>query len=125
MLTRIRNANLAKHEIVCVKATKINIRIIEVLKEEGFIQTFEQIEKTQYSPELLIKLKYKGNKRQPVITALKRISKPGLKIYAQNKNLPKVLGGLGTAIISTSAGIMTDKKARVSGYGGEIICYIW
>nr|YP_009392106.1 ribosomal protein S8 [Periphykon beckeri]ARW60454.1 ribosomal protein S8 [Periphykon beckeri] len=124
MLTKIRNANLAKHQMVQVPATKITRNIIKVLQEEGFIYEFEEI--TSHSKnQILISLKYKGKNRKPIITELKRISKPGLKVYANHKALPKVLGGIGIAIISTSKGIMTDKAARQFGLGGEILCYIW
>lgn len=124
MLTRIRNANLAKHKVARVKATKITRCLANVLKEEGLIQNFEEIENALQN-ELLISLKYKGKKRQPIITALKRISKPGLRVYANHKELPRVLGGLGIAILSTSSGIMTDQTARHKGCGGEVLCYIW
>nr|YP_010484992.1 ribosomal protein S8 [Hypnea cervicornis]UVW80686.1 ribosomal protein S8 [Hypnea cervicornis] len=124
MLTRIRNANLSKHQIVQVPATKMTRSIIKVLQEEGFIYEFEEIGENLRN-YLLISLKYKGKSKQPVITALKRISKPGLRVYANHKELPKVLGGIGIAIISTSKGVMTDKKARNNGLGGEVLCYIW
>lgn len=123
-LTRIRNANLARHQIVQIPATKMTRSVIKVLKEEGFIFTYEEVKET-YKSHLLISLKYRGKKRQPVITALKRVSKPGLRVYANHSNLPRVLGGLGIAIISTSKGVMTDRKARHSGLGGEVLCYIW
>nr|QVY58403.1 30S ribosomal protein S8 [Kappaphycus striatus] len=124
MLTRIRNANLARHQIVQVPATKMTRNIIKVLREEGFICEFEEIGENLRN-YLLISLKYKGKDKQPVITALKRISKPGLRVYANHKEIPKVLGGIGIAIISTSKGVMTDKKARYNGLGGEVLCYIW
>lgn len=124
MLTRVRNANLARHQIVQVPATKMTRHIAEVLQQEGFIQNFEEVGES-ISQQLLISLKYKGKSRHPVITALKRISKPGLRIYANRKELPRVLGGLGIALISTSQGIMTDSKARSQGLGGEVLCYIW
>ena len=124
MLTRIRNANLAKHQIVQVPATKMTRNIVQVLKEEGYIEYFEEINEILQT-FLLISLKYKGKKRESVITALKRISKPGLRVYANHKEIPKVLGGLGLAIISTSRGVMTDRQARHNGLGGEVLCYIW
>nr|YP_010728711.1 ribosomal protein S8 [Phymatolithon calcareum]WEA76895.1 ribosomal protein S8 [Phymatolithon calcareum] len=123
-LTRIRNANLAKHQIVQVRATKITRNMIKVLREEGFIENFSEIEDNSRK-YLLISLKYKGKNRTSIITALKRISKPGLRVYANHKELPKVLGGIGIAIISTPKGVMTDRQARYSGLGGEILCYIW
>ena len=124
MLTRIRNANLAKHQIVHVPATKVTRNITKVLQKEGFIYQFEEIGK-EFRNDLLISLKYKGKNKEPIITELKRISKPGLKVYASHKELPKVLGGIGIAIISTSKGIMTDKTARQFGLGGEVLCYVW
>jgi small subunit ribosomal protein S8 len=124
MLTRLRNSNLAKHQIVQVPATKMTRNIANILLEEGFIQNIEEIGET-YSKYLLLSLKYKGKNRQPVITSLKRISKPGLRVYANRKELPRVLGGLGVAVISTSHGVMNDTKARTQGLGGEVLCYIW
>nr|AOM64668.1 ribosomal protein S8 [Riquetophycus sp.] len=124
MLTRIRNANLAKHQIVQVPATKMTRNISKVLREEGFIYEFEEIGE-DLKNYLVISLKYKGKNKKPVINALKRISKPGLRVYANHKELPKVLGGIGIAIISTSKGVMTDRQARHYGLGGEVICYIW
>nr|QCI05704.1 ribosomal protein S8 [Cryptopleura ramosa] len=124
MLTRIRNANLAKHQIVQVPATKMTKNILKVLREEGFISQFEEIGENLKN-YLIISLKYKGNNKKPVITELKRVSKPGLRVYANHKNLPKVFGGIGIAIISTSQGVMTDRNARYFGLGGEVLCYIW
>lgn len=124
MLTRVRNANLARHQIVQVPATKLTKNIANVLQQEGFIQSVEEIGES-FTKQLLISLKYKGKTREPVIKALKRISKPGLRIYANQKELPRVLGGLGIAVISTSKGIMTDNTARSQNLGGEVLCYIW
>jgi small subunit ribosomal protein S8 len=124
MLTRVRNANLARHQIVQIPATKMTKNIASVLQEEGFIQSVEEIGEAQ-SKQLLVSLKYKGKTREPIITALKRVSKPGLRIYAPKKELPRVLGGLGIAIISTSQGVMTDTQARNQNLGGEVLCYIW
>nr|QCI05893.1 ribosomal protein S8 [Dasysiphonia japonica] len=124
MLTRIRNANLAKHQIVQITSTKLTKNIIKVLKEEGFIYEFEEVGEN-IKNNLIVSLKYRGKNKKPVITELKRISKPGFRVYANHKNLPKVLGGMGIAVISTSQGIMTDKNARHIGLGGEILCYIW
>ena len=123
-LTRIRNAILAKHQIVQVPGTQITRNIIKVLKDEGFIENFDEIQ-NEFKNSLLITLKYKGKNKASIITKLKRISKPGLRVYANHKELPKVLGGMGIAIISTSQGIITDKQARYSGIGGEVLCYIW
>lgn len=124
MLTRVRNANLAKHQVVQVPSTKMTKNIANVLLEEGFIQNFEEVGE-DINKQLLVSLKYKGKEREPVITALKRISRPGLRVYANRKDLPRVLGGLGIAVISTSRGVLTDNKARHQGLGGEVLCYIW
>ena len=124
MLTRLRNANLAKHQIVEVPSTKMTRNIAGILLEEGFIQSFEEIGES-FNAQLLLSLKYKGKNRQPVITALRRVSKPGLRVYANRKELPRVLGGLGIAVMSTSQGVMTDSKARHQGLGGEVLCYVW
>jgi small subunit ribosomal protein S8 len=124
MLTRLRNANLAKHQIVEVPSTKMTRNIASILLEEGFIQSFEEIGEN-FNAQLLLSLKYKGKNRQPVITALRRVSKPGLRVYANRKELPRVLGGLGIAVMSTSQGVMTDSKARHQGLGGEVLCYVW
>jgi len=124
MLTRLRNANLAKHQIVEVPATRMTRNIANILLEEGFIQGIEELGES-FNTQLLLSLKYKGKQRQPIITALKRVSKPGLRVYANRKELPRVLGGLGIAVISTSQGVMTDNKARHQGLGGEVLCYVW
>ena len=124
MLTRLRNANLAKHQVVEVPSTKMTRNIAGILLEEGFIQSFEEIGEN-FNAQLLLSLKYKGKNRQPVITALRRVSKPGLRVYANRKELPRVLGGLGIAVMSTSQGVMTDNKARHQGLGGEVLCYVW
>lgn len=123
MLTRIRNANDAYHEKVDMPASKIKAAVLEILKDEGFIRNCEQIEVDGHAV-LRASLKYGAN-REKVIKGLKRISKPGLRIYAGKEDLPRVLGGLGIAIISTSKGIMTDKKARKEGLGGEVLAYVW
>lgn len=124
MLTRIRNANMLKHEIVEVPKTKMSKAIAEILKKEGYIQNFETYTENlnQY---LLLSLKYYGQSREPVITKLERVSKPGLRVYTNSKTIPVVLGGLGISIISTSKGVMTGKNAMDLGIGGEILCYIW
>jgi small subunit ribosomal protein S8 len=124
MLTRIRNANIVKHQIVQIPATKMSKAIAKILKEEGFIADFEIYTDNLYQ-YLLLSLKYKGKLREPVISKIERISKPGLRVYANAKKLPKVLDDLGIAIISTSKGVMTNLKARELGIGGEILCYIW
>jgi small subunit ribosomal protein S8 len=98
--------------------------IASILLEEGFIHSFEEIGES-FNAQLLLSLKYKGKNRQPVITSLRRVSKPGLRVYANRKELPRVLGGLGIAVMSTSQGVMTDNKARHQGLGGEVLCYVW
>lgn len=124
MLTRIRNATMAKHQTTNVPSTKMTRSIALVLKAEGFIADFTD-EGEGVKRNLVISLKYKGKNRRPIITALKRISKPGLRVYSNHKDLPRVLGGIGIAIISTSSGIMTDREARSRGIGGEVLCYVW
>jgi small subunit ribosomal protein S8 len=123
MLTRIRNANLAKHQIVQIPSTNVTRNIAEVLQYEGFIESFEEL-KNGLKNSLLLSLKYTGKDRTPLITKITRVSKPGLRVYSNAKNMPRVLGGFGTAIITTSQGLMTDKKAREEGIGGELLCYI-
>ena len=124
MLTRIRNANLAKHQTTKVPATKMTRSIAKVLREEGFINDFEESGEG-IQANIVISLKYKGKHRQPIITTLKRVSKPGLRVYSNRKDLPRVLGGIGIAIISTSQGIMTDREARRTNVGGEVLCYVY
>jgi small subunit ribosomal protein S8 len=124
MLTRIRNAHMVKHQIVQIPATKMSVSIAEILKEEGFIEDVENY--IEYERKyLLISLKYLGKSRKPVISKIERVSKPGLRVYANSKKLPRVLDNLGIAIISTSKGVMTNLKAKELGIGGEILCYIW
>ena len=124
ILTRIRNANMVKHQIVQVPATKMSLAILTILKEEGYIENFENYNENNRN-YLLISLKYLGKDRQPVISKLKRVSKPGLRVYTNSKKLPTVLGNLGIAIISTSQGVMTNLRAKELGIGGEVLCYIW
>ncbi|MFR1323666.1 30S ribosomal protein S8 [Ezakiella peruensis] len=123
MLTRIRNANHQRHATVDIPASKIKLAIAEILKEEGYIADYEVIEENVQGT-IRISLKY-INEKERVITGIRRISKPGLRIYVNSNELPTVLGGLGIAIISTSAGIMTDKEARKQKVGGEVLCYVW
>ena len=123
MLTRIRNANNANKDVVNMPASKMKINIAEILKEEGYISDYKIVE-TYPQNTLRIYLKY-GENNEKVITGLKRISKPGLRVYAKKDEIPKVLGGLGIAIISTSMGIVSDKTARKNGVGGEVLCYVW
>lgn len=123
-LTRIRNATMVKHEIVQIPATKMSLAITTLLKEEGFIKNYENYDENN-KKYLLLSLKYLGKERQPVISKLERISKPGLRVYANSKKLPTVLDNLGIAIISTSKGVMTNLEAKERGIGGEVLCYIW
>jgi small subunit ribosomal protein S8 len=124
MLTRIRNAITAKHDTVDVLSSKIKLAIAEILANEGYIQKYELVQNGNFQ-DIRITLKYGADKNQKIITGLKRISKPGLRIYAGSEDLPKVLGGLGIAIISTNKGVMTDKEARKQKIGGEVLAYIW
>lgn len=123
LLTRIRNALTAKHETVSVPNSKMKKAIVDILVNEGFVKSAEVVEKDGKS-EIVITLKY-GAKNEKVITNLKRISKPGLRVYCGYEQLPKVLGGLGVAIVSTSKGVMTDKQARNNKIGGEVLAYVW
>ena len=124
MLTRIRNANLAKHQIVQIPSTKITRNIAQVLYAEGLIDSFEEL-KNGLDSSLLLSLKYSGKERKPSSEKIKRISKHGLRVYSGAKKMPRILGGFGTAIVSTSRGLMTDHQARKEGVGGELLCYIW
>lgn len=124
MLTRIRNAHMVKHQIVQISATKMSTAIAIILKEEGFIEDFENYVENERK-YLLISLKYIGKSRNPVISKIERVSKPGLRVYSNSKELPKVLDNLGIAIMSTSKGVMTNSKAKELGIGGEVLCYIW
>ncbi|MGI6345335.1 MAG: 30S ribosomal protein S8 [Bacillota bacterium] len=123
LLTRIRNANIAYHETLDAPASKMKASLANILKEEGYIRDYDIIDDGKQGI-LRIRLKYGPNKER-VITGLKRISRPGLRVYARKDQIPRVLGGLGIAIISTSRGLMTDKTARQEGIGGEVICYVW
>jgi small subunit ribosomal protein S8 len=123
MLTRIRNANIVRHETVEIPASKMKREIAEILKKEGFIRDAEYVEDSKQGI-IRVFLKY-GSNNERVISGLKRISKPGLRVYTKSQEVPRVLGGLGIAIISTSNGVMTDKEARQTKAGGEVICYVW
>lgn len=123
MLTRIRNANTVRHSTVQIPSSNMKRAIAQILKQEGFIKDYELI-RDQKQGIIRVHLKF-GQNNQRIITGLKRISKPGLRVYAKKDDLPKVLGGLGIAIISTSRGMMTDREARKGGYGGEVVCFIW
>ena len=124
MLTRIRNACAVRHPTPHVPTTKMTRSIAQVLKKEGFIEDFKETGEG-VKQFLVLTLKYKDKSRQPIINMLKRASKPGLRVYSKRKDLPRVLGGIGIAIISTSKGVMTDREARRQNVGGEILCYIW
>ena len=124
MLTRIRNAIMVKHQIVQIPVSKMSRAIANILKEEGFIEGFEDYYYNERT-YLLLSLKYSGKTRKSVIRQIKRISKPGLRVYANSKKLPKILENLGIAIISTSHGVMTNLEAKKLGIGGEVLCYIW
>ncbi|MDD2294936.1 MAG: 30S ribosomal protein S8 [Eubacteriales bacterium] len=123
MLTRIRNANTAGHASVEIPASKMKKNIAEILVKEGYIKGYELVEDDKQGI-IKVQMKY-GADKQKVISGIKKISKPGLKVYAKSSDVPKVLGGLGVAIISTSNGLITDKEARSAGVGGEVICYVW
>lgn len=124
MLTRIRNANTAKHDTVDVPASKMKIAIADILLNEGYIAKYDIVEDGCFKT-IRITLKYGVDKNEKVISGLKRISKPGLRVYANSEELPRVFGGLGTAIISTNQGVITDKEARKLKIGGEVLCFIW
>ena len=124
MLTRIRNANTAKHDTVDVPASKMKISIAEILLKEGYIKSFELVDNGNLK-DIRITLKYGKDKNEKIITGLKRISKPGLRVYANKEELPKVLNGLGIAIISTNQGVVTDKEARKLNVGGEVLAFVW
>ena len=124
MLTRIRNANTGKHDTVDVPSSKIKVAIADILVDEGYIEKYELVEDGNFKT-IRISMKYNGTKKDKIITGIKRISKPGLRIYAGKDEIPTVLGGLGTAILSTNQGIVTDKQARKLQVGGEVIANIW
>ena len=124
MLTRIRNANTAKHDTVDVPASKMKLAIANILLDEGYSAKYDLVEDGHFQT-IHITLKYGADKNEKVITGLKRISKPGLRVYANTEDIPRVLGGLGTAIISTNKGVVTDKEARKLGVGGEVLCFVW
>ena len=123
MLTRVRNANSAKHDHVDVPASRLKMEIAKILKDEGFIAEFHRIEKAPQGV-LRITLRY-GPRKEQVLSGLRRVSRPGLRMYAEREGIPRVRGGLGVAILTTSRGVMTDRQARKMGVGGEVICYVW
>ena len=124
MLTRIRNANTAKHDTVDVPSSKMKLAIADILVKEGYIQKYDIVEEGNFKT-IRITLKYGADKNEKIITGLKRISKPGLRVYANKEELPRVLGGLGVAIISTNQGILADKEARKLNVGGEVLAFVW
>lgn len=124
MLTRVRNANTAKHDTVDIPASKMKVAIAEILFNEGYIAKYDVVEDGNFKT-IHITLKYGADKNEKVISGLKRISKPGLRVYANSVDVPRVLGGLGTAIISTNKGVITDKEARKTKVGGEVLCFVW
>ncbi len=124
MLTRIRNANTAKHDTVDIPASKMKISIAEILLKEGYIKGFDIVDNGNFK-DIRVTLKYGKDKNEKIITGLKRISKPGLRVYANKEELPKVLGGLGVAIISTNQGVITDREARKLNVGGEVLAFVW
>lgn len=124
MLTRIRNANAARHDYVNIPSSKMKVAIAEVLKAEGYIKDFELLEANTPKKMIRAQLSYSG-KREPVLNGIKRVSKPGLRVYTQKREIPRVYGGLGIAILSTPAGVMTGGEARRRNMGGEILCYVW
>ena len=124
MLTRIRNANTAKHDTVDVPSSKMKLAIADILVKEGYIQKYDIVEDGAFNT-IHITLKYGADKNEKIISGIKRISKPGLRVYANKEDLPRVLGGLGIAIISTNQGVITDKEARRLGVGGEVLAFVW
>lgn len=124
MLTRIRNANTAKHDTVDVPVSKMKLAIADILVDEGYVEKYDLVDNGNFK-DIRITLKYGKDKNDKIIAGLKRISKPGLRVYADKENLPKVLGGLGTAILSTNQGVITDKEARKLGVGGEVLAFVW
>ena len=124
MLTRIRNANTAKHDTVDIPASKMKLAIADILLKEGYVKAVDVVEEGNFKT-IKITLKYGANKNEKILTGLKRISKTGLRVYASKDELPKVLGGLGTAIISTNKGVLTDKEARKENVGGEVLAFVW
>ena len=124
MLTRIRNANIAKHDTVDVPVSKMKLAIADILVDEGYVEKYDLVDNGNFK-DIRITLKYGKDKNDKIIAGLKRISKPGLRVYASREELPKVLGGLGIAIISTNKGVMTDKKARELNVGGEVLAFVW
>lgn len=124
MLTRIRNANVRKHKTVDIPSSKMKLAIADILVREGYVEKYELVDNGNFK-DIRITLKYTADGAERILTGIKRISKPGLRVYAGKENMPKVLNGLGTAIISTNVGVITDKEARQKGVGGEVLCFVW
>ncbi len=124
MLTRIRNANTAKHDTVDIPVSKMKISIADILVDEGYVEKYEIVEDGNFKT-IRVTLKYSGTKKDQIISGIKKISKPGLRVYAGKDDVPRVLGGLGIAILSTNKGVITDKEARKLGVGGEVLAYVW
>jgi small subunit ribosomal protein S8 len=124
MLTRIRNANTAKHDTVDIPVSKMKISIADILVDEGYVEKYEIVEDGNFK-SIRVTLKYSGTKKDQIISGIKKISKPGLRVYAGKDDVPRVLGGLGIAILSTNKGVVTDKEARKLGVGGEVLAYVW
>jgi small subunit ribosomal protein S8 len=123
MLTRVRNANLARHEHVSIPASKLKLEIAKVLKAQGYIQKYDLVDDKRYG-QIRIHLRY-GQGGDPIIAGIRRVSRPGLRVYVDSEKIPRVLGGLGVAVLSTSRGVLTDREARRRGVGGEVLCYVW
>jgi small subunit ribosomal protein S8 len=123
MLTRIRNANLARHEHVAIPASKLKLEIAKVLKAQGYIQKYDLVDDKRHG-QIRIHLRY-GQGGDPIIAGIRRVSRPGLRVYVDMEQIPRVLGGLGVAVLSTSRGVLTDREARRRGVGGEVLCYVW
>ncbi len=124
MLTRIRNANVRKHKTVDVPSSKMKLAIADILVREGYVEKYELVDNGNFK-DIRITLKYTADGSERILSGIKRISKPGLRVYAGKENMPKVLNGLGTAIVSTNVGVITDKEARQKGVGGEVLCFVW
>ena len=124
MLTRIRNANTAKHDTVTIPSSKMKVAIADILVNEGYIKKYELVDSGKFK-DIKVTLKYGATKNEKIISGIRRISKPGLRVYAGKENMPSVLGGLGIAIVSTNQGIMTDREARAKGVGGEVLAFVW
>ena len=124
MLTRIRNANTAKHDTVTIPSSKMKLAIADILVNEGYIATYELVDNGKFK-DIKVTLKYGATKNDKIIGGIRKISKPGLRVYAGKENMPSVLGGLGIAIVSTNQGVMTDREARAKGVGGEVLAFVW